>query len=224
MYEKSLHFSASFYLFWHGICKSTGYEAINFKKNQTLKNKTMKKMMIAVLLFAVSATTAMAETHEQREAAREKRMAQQVEVMKAALASQNFSFLPSQMDMAFRSPVQLYKLQFSPYFDVLPSYVSVNLPYSLQNTPPVSRIFDLYMPMCQPYTYSVKAGEGNIYYVMIGLRNASNQNATFMPLQTQNFNLNIHMTINVASGYTTMILTPDFAAPITYTGVTTAGN
>lgn len=180
--------------------------------------------MIAVLLFAVSATTAMAETSQQREAAREKRTAAQVEAIKAALAIQNFSFIPSEMTLVYRGPVQLYNFQFAPYFDVLPSYVSVNLPYSLQNTPPVSRIFDLYMPSCQPYTYTVKAGEGSLYYVTIGLRNVSNQNTTFMPLQTQSFNLNVHMTINAASGYTTMIVTPDFAAPITYTGVTTAGN
>ena len=184
----------------------------------------MKKMIFAVALVALTATAAVAQTTEQRDAMREKRMTAQVDAMKAALATQNFSFVPNTMDLSFQGVTQLYNLQFAPYFDVLPSYLSINMPYSLQNTPPVSRIFDLYMPSCQPYTYTVKAGEGTTYYVTIGLRNVSNQNSAFMPMQTQNFNLNIHMTINAATGYSTVVFTPDFAAPIVYTGVTTAGN
>lgn len=177
----------------------------------------MKKLILAVAILALTSTALFAQTKDARQDAREQKMAQTIDVMKAALATQNFTFLPSQMDLAYRGPIQLNNFTYSPYLDLGPTSAAVNLPYSLQNTPPRSRIFDLYMPSV-PYKYSVKAGANNTMYVMVSFTNVSNQNANFMPMQTQSMNLILHFTINTLTGYTTMTLIPDFAAPITYTG------
>ncbi|MEG0466814.1 MAG: hypothetical protein RR551_00820 [Mucinivorans sp.] len=182
----------------------------------------MKKLIISLALTAF-ATAAMAQTpRDARQEARQERIEQITQQMQAALATQNFMFIPSQMNLAFRGPIQLNTLSYSPFLDVLPTYLSVNLPYSLQNTPPTSRVFDLYMPSV-PYTYSVKQGTGsNTYYVSIRLTSVSNSNVMFMPLETKSMNMSIHMNIDVVSGYTIMTIIPDFAAPITYNGTATA--
>lgn len=125
------------------------------------------------------------------------------------------------MDLAYSGPVQLSNFAYAPYVDLSESSAAINLPYSLQTTPPKSRIFDLYMPSV-PYKYSVKVGQHNTYYVVVTLNNVANLNPTFMPTQTQNMNLTLHFTINTLSGYTTLMIIPDFAAPITYTGTVAA--
>ncbi|MEF9950360.1 MAG: hypothetical protein RR980_05925 [Mucinivorans sp.] len=176
------------------------------------------KKLILTLALATFVGMAIAQTpKDARQDARQARMEQAIDNMQAALATQNFMFIPSQMSLLSQGSILLNSLSFAPFIDVTPDFLAVNMPYSLQLFPPNTRIFDLYMPNV-PYTYSVKKGTGNTFYVLIGLKNVSNQNTGFMPLQTQGMNMSIHMIINATSGYTTVTITPDFAAPITYSG------
>lgn len=184
----------------------------------------MKKLILSVALVALTGVATMAQTAKDvRDEARQVRITEVVEAMKSALATQNFMFIPSQLQLAYQGPINLGNLTFAPYLEAWGKSLAVNLPYSLQNMAPNSKIFDLYMPNV-PYTYSVKQGNGYTYYVTIGLRNVANQNAGFMPIQTQSMNMTIHMTINIINGYTTMTIVPEFAAPVTYFGTTSSTN
>lgn len=176
----------------------------------------MKKLIIAALLLASTSIVVMAQT-DAREKARQERITKSIDQMKAALATQNFTFMPYQMQLAYSNPVELNSLAITPYIDLSMQSLTLNVPFSLQMFQPNAKVFDLYLTNV-PYKYTVKSDGNNTYYVTVILRNVANNNITFNPVATQDMNLTIHFTIDVKSSYTTATIVPDFGAATSYTG------
>lgn len=177
----------------------------------------MKKLFLAVVLVALTGSAFAQTKADVRKEKREARVEQTIAQLKAAVVGQNFTFIPTTMMLAYKDPINLGSTSMTPFVDIAPGDMTVNLPFSMQMFQPNSKVFDLYLPGV-PYTYSVKQGQGNTYNIVMNLTNVSNQGGFKPSISTQNINLGIHLSVDVRSGYATMTVTPDFGAPTVYTG------
>lgn len=177
----------------------------------------MKKLLLAIAMIAIT-TTSFAQKSE-REQKREARQQATEAQMKAALASQNFTFTPYFFTPPYQSSMPL---TYGPanYVEVYPSNLSLMLPFTVGTPNPMPNIRKLTLDNVK-YTYSVKLSDNGRYIVIINLVNVSNINVG-PNLQLQNINLTLHFDISAISGQTFLTVSPDFGPSTSYSGTVTA--
>ncbi len=181
----------------------------------------MKKFLIAfcalvassTMAFVFASTTSSSPTKEERQTQREARRAEAIDQMKAALATQSFTFYPTSYTLPYQNMVMTYD-RTDVYLALYPTNMDISLPFEINQ----GREF-LFTSQLTPYQdYKVKATKSsNNFIVSFQLENVSNSgmNTNF---DTQSMNLGVHIMVNVLTGSAFMTITPDFSAAVTYEG------
>lgn len=183
----------------------------------------MKKNILALctvlvagaLVFAVASSVS-TKSNPKAAARKEKREARQqqaIDIMKAALATQTFTFYPSSYTLPYQNTVEVYDRS-DLYLSFYPENLDISLPFELQNDKEF--LFDA--SLVNYSDYSVKATKHpNNMIITAQLNNVSNTGFD-SNFDNQNMNLGIHMSLNLATGSSFLTITPDFSAAVTYIG------
>ncbi len=176
----------------------------------------MKKLLILLsalvlsgTMIAVTANT----TASDRKAKREAREVQNIGEMKAALATQSFTFYPNSYTLPYQNPVETYGTT-DLYLVFYPEDIDINLPFEVNQGKEFR--FDSQFVKYQDYKVAATK-QTNSYIVTAHLSNVSNMGID-ADLTNQAMNIGIHINVNVATGSAYMTLTPDFSAAVTYRG------
>ncbi len=172
-------------------------------------------LLTTALVFAVanSASSSASTQAAQRKAKREAREQTAIDNMKAALATQTFTFYPNSYTLPYQNPVQIFDRS-DLYMSFYPEDLDISLPFELQNDKEFT--FDASL---LPYTdYAVKATKHpNNFIITAKLTNVSNTGFD-SDFENQNMNIGIHIALSLSTGSAFVTLTPDFSAAVTYEG------
>ncbi len=185
----------------------------------------MKKLLLAiatlVICGAVSVLAAYTTSNssnnpktQQRKEARAQKQQMVTEQLKAALASQSFTFSPTSYTLPYQSPVMLYSQSGTYYLSFYPESLDIMLPFELHQGEKFN--FDSSLT---PYSdYLVKSTKTADYYTVTAtLNNVSNMGFD-SNLSNADFNVDIHLSVSAVSGTAFLTLTPDFSPAVTYQG------
>lgn len=170
-----------------------------------------KKILTILLLAVVSTANSFAQNRKEiRKAERAAREAIYIASMTEAIESASFSFSADYLSSGAAQRVPITRGYRT--VNVMPDLLNVKLPYFTTSKAIGSpRVIDF---QTSDYTYSFDNQKG-VFHVNIKVDNINNNQSSRNP---QSGTFLLHFTIVASSGSATLTITPNFTAPITYTG------